>query len=197
MFSNSRPALIFEEIVYHTNRHRRNIPWYIEIRANPLFNQDSLDNLEYIDSVLDRLRDEIVTLLRRNNVIRRRLTDQEMDSIAQGFMVISGPMERDFYCHPQFYPLFSAPTSLLADQIANLIQSNDSVNVRQLVFRFEFDERIMWGGSNGKIPKGVSNRVADTWKDQYWEGNKINCAIYAITHRVYKRWKAPAKRRFL
>lgn len=197
MFSNTpQLPLLIVETVYQTNRRYQNVPWYIEARANPLFSQEYINNLDYIDAVLDTIRNETVNLLRRNNIIRQRRSDTEMDSIAKGLMVISGPMARDFYCNPQFYPLFNGSTSLLIDQIANLIQSNDTVTVRELVFRFEFDERIRWGAGNGKIPPGISKRVSATWEDQYLDGIKLNCAVYAIVHRIFKNSNVNTRKRY-
>jgi len=202
MFRQATPTLISEVVYDVTNE---NIPWYVEVRANPIFVNENTPPEEFANEVIQLMRETIERLLAENGVLRRRnnfnnrmTRNENLDRIAKGLLVFGGPLIRDFFCQPQPYRIFTEGVGTLLDNLQNAIQSNSTVRITDIVFKFIFHENIQWGSGKPRKPSYIDNNCKASWEEQFFQGNKINCGIFAIVQATHtSTGRIDTKRRYL
>lgn len=84
----------------------------------------------------------------------------------------------------KFQHLIQITPATILDVMAKLAQSDVEVELYNLDWTFTIDPNSLLNGAGGTFPIPTwagSVRNRETWKEQEYQGKKINCAAFALT----------------
>lgn len=164
-------------------------PWYIEVKANPVVVDTSIDPytfasavIQQFQEIIERLLDQYNILQRRSNFNNSRTRAENLDMLSKGQLYVSGIMSYSFLCRPKPYNIFTTPVENLLENIESASQSGVRIEITEMVFRYDFNANVRWGSGGPQLPALMKQRFKETWQQQTYEGVKINCGIYAVVH---------------